>query len=117
MDKLNEKNFEEKKERKGRYVAPLPKDFLTPEGEEEVTPEGIQAAQKAIGEVLWLSTRTRPELAFGASKLSSQVTKRPMWVCYNSFLSCVTYNCIYKLFKICYNMFNIIYILAILFLF
>ena len=36
---------------------------------------------------------------------------------YNSFLSCVTYNCIYKLFKICYNMFNIIYILAICFLF
>ena len=52
-----------------------------PEEEEEVTPESIQGAQKVIGEILWLSTRTRPELAYGASKLSSQVTKRPLWVC------------------------------------
>ena len=79
VDKLKEKD-EGKEERKRRYLAPLPKEMMMPE-EEEVTPESIQSAQKAIGEILWLSTRTRPELAYCASKLSSQVIKRPLWVC------------------------------------
>ena len=37
----------------------------------------MQAAQKAAGEVLWLTTKTRPDLMFVTSRMSSAVTKEP----------------------------------------
>ena len=56
---------------------PITKDqSLLPE-EGEKSPELIKAAQKATGEMLWLVTRTRPDLMYAASKMGSCVTKAP----------------------------------------
>ena len=44
----------------------------------DVTPpsaEGIKACQKVIGELLWLITRTRPDLMFGVSRMGASVLK------------------------------------------
>ena len=44
----------------------------------DVTPpsaEGIKACQKVIGELLWLVTRTRPDLMFGVSRMGASVLK------------------------------------------
>lgn len=47
------------------------------EPEEGVTPEKVKRAQKEVGELLWLVTRTRPELMFAVSKMGSATTKSP----------------------------------------
>eukprot|EP00438_Fugacium_kawagutii_P029112 Skav233709 [mRNA] locus=scaffold2120:28636:35173:- [translate_table: standard] len=39
--------------------------------------EGVRMAQKATGELMWLVTRTRPDLMFVLSKMSQATTKNP----------------------------------------
>ena len=50
-------------------------DLLSPDGEFGV--EDVRGAQKVVGELLWLLTRTRPDLMFAMSKLCSQVLRAP----------------------------------------
>lgn len=40
----------------------------------------VRRAQKIAGELLWLSTRTRPDLMFAVSKVAAQVLHHPEWV-------------------------------------
>ena len=47
------------------------------EHEEGVTLEKLKRAQKEVGELLWLVTRTRPELMFAVSIMGSATTKAP----------------------------------------
>ena len=56
--------------------SPLPKldDDLV---EDDISPEDVRACQVVIGELLWLSTRTRPDLSFAVAYLGSRVTKCP----------------------------------------
>ena len=58
----------------------MSKDMAEPEVESEITAEEVQAAQKVAGELLWVVTRTRPDLAFVTSRLASHVTRAPRWV-------------------------------------
>ena len=58
---------------------PCGKECLVPPTGEVITPETTQAAQKAIGELLWLGTRSRPDICFIVSKLSQSITTAP-WV-------------------------------------
>ena len=44
---------------------------------EAPTTEEIRAAQKAVGEVLWLTTRARPDIMFTVARMGSSVTKAP----------------------------------------
>ena len=44
---------------------------------EAPTTEMIRAAQKAVGEVLWLTTRARPDIMFTVARMGSSVTKAP----------------------------------------
>ena len=55
---------------------PLGKD---PEEEVEVekTPEDVKRAQKCVGELVWLSTRCRPDLMFVVAKMASGITRWP----------------------------------------
>ena len=39
------------------------------------SPEGVKSCQKVIGELLWLVTRTRPDLMFGVSRMGASVLK------------------------------------------
>ena len=56
---------------------PITKDLVETTPEEKVTPEEVKEAQKAVGELLWLVTRSRPDLAYSVSKMGSMVTKAP----------------------------------------
>ena len=43
--------------------------------ESELDPEDIHRAQKMAGSLIWLSTRTRPDITYAQSRISSMMTK------------------------------------------
>ena len=45
--------------------------------EEEPDPEDIFRAQRLAGSLIWLSTRTRPDITYAQSRISSMATKAP----------------------------------------
>ena len=44
---------------------------------EDRNPEDIWGAQKLVGSLIWLSTRTRPDISYAQSRISSMATKAP----------------------------------------
>ena len=50
----------------------LPEEKLT-----ELDPEDVLRAQKMAGSLIWLSTRTRPDISYAQSRISSMATKAP----------------------------------------
>ena len=50
---------------------------LPEQTEEETYPEDVQRAQKLAGSLIWLSTRTRPDISYVQSRISSMATKTP----------------------------------------
>ena len=40
-------------------------------------PEDVHRAQKLAGSLIWLSTRTRPDITYAQSRISSMMTKAP----------------------------------------
>ena len=56
---------------------PAGKMELSEEPEEDRTPEEVKEAQVALGELLWVSTRTRPDVAFAVGLASRMVAKYP----------------------------------------
>ena len=75
---LLQKDPEEIKKRK----IPITRDqsLMPAELEENRTPEGIREAQKAVGEMLWLVTRSRPDLMFSTARIGANATKHPSQV-------------------------------------
>lgn len=47
---------------------------------EPPTPEKVRSAQRAVGELLWLVTRTRPDLMYCVSRMSASSLSMPDWV-------------------------------------
>ena len=45
--------------------------------EDGLNPEDVIRAQKMAGSLIWLSTRTRPDIAYAQSRISSMATKAP----------------------------------------
>merc|ERR1711867_125740 len=45
--------------------------------EENVAPDDVHRAQKLSGSLIWLSTRTRPDISDAQSRISSMATKAP----------------------------------------
>ena len=66
--------------------SPLPK-IIDLELEEVIGSEDVRQCQTVIGELLWLATRTRPDLSFAVSWLGAKVTglQRVFWSCRNMF--------------------------------
>ena len=60
----------------GSRKTPLPKE-LEPRDDALKSPEAIRTAQKIVGEVVWLSTRARPDIQYAVSRLSSLITRDP----------------------------------------
>ena len=50
---------------------------LPEQTEEDTDPEDVQRAQKLAGSLIWLSTRTRPDISYAQSRISSMATKNP----------------------------------------
>ena len=64
----------------GKSVIPMSKECSEPEAEIGITAEEIQTGQRLVGELIWLVTRSRPDLAYVVSRMSSFVSKAPRWV-------------------------------------
>ena len=58
---------------------PISRDqaLMEPEPSESVTPEKIKLAQQHVGELLWLVTRSRPDLMFAVACMGANLTKAP----------------------------------------
>ncbi|OLP90007.1 Copia protein [Symbiodinium microadriaticum] len=65
-----------------RSNVPVPKEWVREAPIEEVdfTDETLKAAQRITGELLWVSQRTRVDIAFGVGLMSSWTTKAPAFV-------------------------------------
>ena len=57
-------------------VPGIPTSVEFPE-EDEQYPEDVHRAQKIAGSLIWLSTRTRPDITYAQSRISSMMTKAP----------------------------------------
>jgi hypothetical protein len=73
---LLRRNGEEEGHKSG---IPISKDQVLRLEEEDHTksPEDVKAAQRATGELMWLVTRSRPDLMFALSKMSQATLKNP----------------------------------------
>ena len=65
---------------------PVPKDWIEQaenddEPEEGITEESIKKAQRVVGELLWLATKTRPDLLFTTNHMAAMLGRRPDYVC------------------------------------
>ena len=65
---------------KGVASTPMSRDVSDPGPEEDITAEEVQAAQRIVGELMWLVTRCRADLAYTVAKMASQVARTPRWV-------------------------------------
>ena len=65
---------------KGVASTPMSRDLSDPGPEENITAEEVQAAQRIVGELMWLVTRCRVDLAYTVAKMASQVARTPRWV-------------------------------------
>merc|ERR1711973_191363 len=45
--------------------------------EKNVEPDDVHRAQKLSGSLIWLSSRTRPDITYAQSRISSMATKAP----------------------------------------
>ncbi|CAE7607413.1 GIP, partial [Symbiodinium sp. CCMP2592] len=64
---------------------PVPKDWVeqaenNDEPEEDITEEAIKKAQRVVGELLWLSTKTRPDLLFTTNHMAAMLGRKPDYV-------------------------------------
>ncbi|CAE7222517.1 TY1B-PL [Symbiodinium sp. KB8] len=59
---------------------PAPPGPLDVEDSEERRPEDISACQTALGEVLWVAGRTRPDVIFAVSRLAQTMSRDPATV-------------------------------------
>ena len=67
-----------KRDVKRTHGHPLPKISEGPD-EEGVTSQELRAAQIAAGELMWVTTRTRPDVAYATSLVSRLLHRRPRY--------------------------------------
>ena len=67
---------------KDKAIIPMPKEWanVTENPDENYPEEDLKAAQSAVGALLWLSQRTRPDIAFVVGVMGSACTKQPSMV-------------------------------------
>ena len=58
---------------------PMAKE-VTPSVTDDLNVANVRRAQKAVGELVWLSTRTRPDTMYCVSKMASLISKDPLLV-------------------------------------
>ena len=59
--------------------AQLMKEAQEPEDELDRTPRQVREAQQLGGELLWLATKTRPDIAYVVSRICSATSRAPKW--------------------------------------
>ena len=78
LQDLLQKDGGDKKKRRIPITRDMAAELLVVD--EEPTAEAIKAAQKVSGELLWLLTRSRPDLMYVMARMCSCVTKNPQKV-------------------------------------
>ena len=73
--------------------SPFLPDFKVEPKDEIPTAEKVREAQKVIGELTWISGRTRPDIAYAVSRISRYTTHSPEYACKSgeqviSYLAC-----------------------------
>ena len=65
-----------------RKRIPITRDqaAMLPEKGVKVTAEDIKKSQKVVGELLWIVTRSRPDVMFSVSRMGANITKNPQKV-------------------------------------
>lgn len=58
-------------------TTPCSRDVGDVDDEKEITTGEVREAQRVVGELLWLVTRTRIDLAYVTSRLSQMVLRAP----------------------------------------
>ena len=51
--------------------------LMEPDPQETITPERVKQAQQHVGELLWLVTRSRPDIMFAVACMGANITKAP----------------------------------------
>ena len=69
-----------RREVKGKETAPLPK-IIDADDEEQPTMKTLKRAQGYVGELMWVSVRSRPDISYGVGLLSRLLHRRPAYVC------------------------------------
>ena len=62
----------------GKPTTPMPPSFDEDVEEEGISITDLRRTQALLGEVLWTSIRTRPDISFVVSKLASRIGKAPV---------------------------------------
>lgn len=70
----------DEKDVRRKSKVPTIKD-MHPPPEESIEESDVRMAQKLLGELLWVSTRTRPEISFAVSRCSAMILTAPRWTC------------------------------------
>eukprot|EP00438_Fugacium_kawagutii_P033584 Skav205234 [mRNA] locus=scaffold1794:149103:155795:- [translate_table: standard] len=71
------KNLQEEEEEWRKKKVPMVKAWMERPEEEVKSPGDVKEAQRVVGEVMWIMTRTRPDLLHTTSTLASQILKKP----------------------------------------
>ena len=74
----------------GKPTTPLPNAFDDDAREESSDVEDVRRCQTIVGEMLWASIRTRPDITFSVSKLAAAITRAPVGT-YRSALHALAY--------------------------
>eukprot|EP00438_Fugacium_kawagutii_P013001 Skav233514 [mRNA] locus=scaffold1225:75521:77185:- [translate_table: standard] len=80
LKEMLKRNLGEEEESWPRRKLPMMKEKPEDEEVKKPHPDQVRRAQKIAGELLWLSTRTRPDLMFVVSKVAAQVLHHLSWV-------------------------------------
>eukprot|EP00435_Cladocopium_sp_Y103_P074332 s9_g48.t1 len=59
------------------HQTPLPRIDTAQEPEETIDPTDVKKCQQVLGELLWLATRSRPDISYAVSLLSGLIVKCP----------------------------------------
>eukprot|EP00438_Fugacium_kawagutii_P027662 Skav216273 [mRNA] locus=scaffold8122:5963:7699:+ [translate_table: standard] len=77
IQELLKRNLKGEREDWRKKKTPIPKEAEDPHEEKEKTLEDTREAQRIVGELVWLVTRTRPDLMYAASRLAHYICLCP----------------------------------------
>ena len=69
--------YQDELAKEGQPCTPMMPGFDDELVEEAICPEGLRRTQAIVGELLWASIRTRPDVSYAVSRVASRTSKAP----------------------------------------